>query len=123
MAEFSMLASAEYDLGSELAVTDGGAAVQLACLNLANNSKFQLGLCNICNIRNVCQIGLANFGYTLHRKSIQKGPKLENIGCQLGLYNYSENSIFQIGLLNYNANSAFCKWFPIVNFSAKNAAK
>ena len=91
-----------------------GAAVQLACLNQADRSEFQIGLCNLCHLTSDFQFGLANFGY-----SIPKATRLKRTFLQIGLFNSSENGVFQIGLLNYNGKSALFKWFPFFNYSEK----
>ena len=89
-----------------------GATVQLALLNQAVQTCFQLGIVNSCHGASDVQVGLVNSGH-----SIPKQANLKKNGFQFGLFNYSENGILQLGLLNYNGNSAFCKWFPLVNFA------
>ena len=93
-----------------------GAAVQLACLNQADRSEFQIGLCNLCHLTSDFQFGLLNFG-----RSIPKSKQLKRTFLQIGLYNSSENGVIQIGLLNHNEKSAFCKWFPLVNFAGESS--
>ena len=93
-----------------------GATVQLALLNQAVQTCFQLGIVNSCHGASDVQVGLVNSGY-----SIPKQANLKKNGFLFGLFNYSENGILQIGLLNYNKNSAFCKWFPLVNFAGTSS--
>ena len=87
-----------------------GAAVQLACLNQADRSEFQIGLCNLCHLTSDFQLGLLNFG-----RGIPKSKQLKRTFLQIGLYNSSENGVIQIGLLNHNGKSALFKWFPLFN--------
>ena len=87
-----------------------GAAVQLACLNQADRSEFQIGLCNLCHLTSDFELGLLNFG-----RSVPKSKHLKRTFLQIGLYNSSENGVIQIGLLNHNGKSALFKWFPFFN--------